>query len=388
MPYDFETTVDRRHTASLKWDKFKDPDVLPFWVADMDFQSAPEIQTALSERLNHGVFGYTIPSDEVKQSVVKYLARDHGYEIDPAWIIWTPGVVPALNLFCRAFGEAGSSVMTATPVYPPFLTAPANSGRNLIAVDLIWEDSRWTFDFEKMEEKITPDTKSFILCNPHNPVGRVFDKEELSQLADFCVRHDLVLCTDEIHSDLILERGLKHTPTNLISKEISQRSIMLTSPSKTYNLPGLCCAFAIIENPSIRAAFRKVARGIITEINAFGYAGCQAAFDHGGAWRLALLDYLKSNRDYLYEFVSRELPQIGMRPMEATYLAWMDVSKLGLDNPTAYFESHGVGLSEGTFFGAPDHVRFNFGCSQSLMIEGLERMKKAVEALQTSGATG
>ena len=350
----------------------------------MDFRSAPEITDALAERANHGVYGYTVPPEEVKQSVVNYLARDHGYEIDPAWILWTPGVVPALNLFCRAFGEKGSSVMTVTPVYPPFLTAPANSGRNLISVDLIWDGARWTFDFEKMESSITPETKSFILCNPHNPVGRVFDKEELGQLADFCIRHDLILCTDEIHSDLIIEPGIKHTPTNLISPEISKRSIMLTAPSKTYNLPGLCCAFAIIEDAQIRSAFRRVARGIITEINAFGYTGCQAAYDHGGQWRLELIDYLKSNRDYLYEFVQQELPQIKMRPMEATYLAWMDVSELGLDNPTAHFESHGVGLSEGSFFGAPDHVRFNFGCAKSFMIEGLQRMKQAVDAIPTS----
>lgn len=384
MQYDFETPIDRKGTASLKWEKYQNSDVLPFWVADMDFLSAPEITDALTERVKHGVFGYTVPSDEVKQSVVNYLARDHGYEIDPAWIMWTPGVVPALNLFCRAFGEKGSSVMTVTPVYPPFLTAPSNSGRNLISVDLLWDGARWTFDFEKMETAITPETKSFILCNPHNPVGRVFDKEELGQLADFCIRYDLILCTDEIHSDLIIEPGIKHTPTNLISPEISKRSIMLTAPSKTYNLPGLCCAFAIIEDAQIRSAFRRVARGIITEINAFGYAGCQAAYDHGGPWRLELIDYLKSNRDYLYEFVQKELPNIKMRPMEATYLAWMDVSELGLDNPTAYFESHGVGLSEGSFFGAHDHVRFNFGCAKSLMIEGLQRMKQAVEAIPSS----
>ena len=381
MQYHFDTPVERRNTASLKWEKYKDSDVLPFWVADMDFESAPEIRDALKKRLEHGVYGYTIPSDAVKQSIVDYFARDHGYEIDPAWIVWTPGVVPALNLFCSAFGDPGTSVMTATPVYPPFLTAPANSGRELIPVDLIWEGSRWTFDFETMEAKVTPQTKSFILCNPHNPVGRVFDREELSQLADFCIRHDLVLCTDEIHSDLIIEPGIKHTPTNLISPEISQRTVMLTSPSKTYNLPGLCCAFAIIESPAIRAAFRKVARGIITEINAFGYAGCEAAFNLGGPWRSQLLAYLRSNRDYLYQFVESEMPQIKMRPMEATYLAWMDVSGLSLDNPTAFFESHGVGLSEGTFFGAKDHVRFNFGCAKSVMIEGLNRMKKAIQSI-------
>jgi cystathionine beta-lyase len=344
----------------------------------MDFNSAPEIQAAMKTRLDHGVFGYTVPTDEVNQSVVDYLARDHGYTIDPSWIIWTPGVVPALNLFCRAFGEPGSSVMTATPVYPPFLTAPANSDRKLIAVDLIWDGNRWTFDFERMEAAIQPDTRSFILCNPHNPVGRVFDKEELRQLSDFCVRHNLVICTDEIHSDLILDPALKHTPTNLISEEISQRSVMLTSPSKTYNLPGLCCAYAIIEDPKIRMAFRKVARGIITEINAFGYAGCAAAYNHGTAWRWALLDYLRSNRDFLYQFIEDNIPQIKMRPLEATYLAWMDVSDLAIDDPTGFFESHGVGLSDGRFFGASKHVRFNFGCARSLLEEGLGRMATAV----------
>lgn len=381
MQYNFDTPIERRNTASLKWDKYKDSDILPFWVADMDFESAPEIKDALSQRQQHGVYGYTVPSDGVKQSIVDYFVREYAYEIDPSWIVWTPGVVPALNLFCRAYGDEESSVMTATPVYPPFLTAPANSGRELIAVDLIWDGSRWTFDFEAMEAQVTPKTKSFILCNPHNPVGRVFDKDELTRLAEFCLRHDLVLCTDEIHSDLVFEPGIKHTPTNLISPEISQRTIMLTSPSKTYNLPGLCCAFAIIENPTIRATFRKVARGIITEINAFGYAGCEAAYNLGGPWRLQLLEYLKANRDYLYEFVGRELPAIKMRPMEATYLAWMDVSKLGMDNPTSYFESYGVGLSDGTFFGAKDHVRFNFGCPRSTMIEGLNRIKEAVQAI-------
>ncbi|MCB1122338.1 MAG: PatB family C-S lyase [Verrucomicrobiae bacterium] len=381
MLYDFDTPVQRRDTASLKWDKYKDGPILPFWVADMDFKSAPEIQEAIARRNQHGVYGYTAPSEEDKQSVVDYMARVHGYEIDPSWILWTPGVVPALNLFCRAFGEAGSSVMTATPVYPPFLTAPANSNRELIAVELMWDGKRWTFDFEAMEKAIRPDTRSFILCNPHNPVGRVFSKEELIQLADFCIRHDLILCTDEIHSDLVLEPGIKHTPTNLVHPEISQRSIMLSSPSKSYNLPGLCCAYAIIESPSVRAAFRKVARGIITEINVFGYVGCQAAYNHGGPWHKDLIQYLRANRDFLYQFVSEKLPCIGMRPMEATYLAWMDIRQLELEDPVAFFESHGVGLSDGSFFGGPGHVRFNFGCARSLLKEGLERMQKAVDSL-------
>ena len=383
MDYNFETPIERRNTASLKWDKYRDKDILPFWLADMDFEAAPEIVSAIAERNSHGVFGYTIPSESVTQSVVNYLKRDHGYTIDPSWIVWTPGVVPAINLFCRAFGEKGSSVMTSTPVYPPFLTAPENADRKLIAVDLMWDGNRWTFDFDEMEAQIRPDTASYILCNPHNPTGRVFDRDELSQLADFCVKHDLVLCTDEIHSDLILEPGIKHVPTNLISSEISKRSVMLTSPSKTYNLPGLCCAYAIVEDPKIRMAFLKVARGIITEINTFGYVGCEAAYDFGSQWRIQLIDYLRENKDYLYQFVTNHIPQIKMHPMEATYLAWMDVTELGLDDPIGYFESEGIGLSEGTFFGAKGHVRFNFGCPRSRLETGLMRLKAAVEKLTT-----
>lgn len=381
MDYNFETPVDRKNTASLKWAKYKGTDILPFWVADMDFKAAPEIITAITERNSHGVFGYTVPGETVTQSVIDYLKRDHDYKIDPTWIVWTPGVVPAINLFCRAFGEKGSSVMTCTPVYPPFLTAPENADRNLIAVDLRWDGNRWTFDFEEMEARIEPDTKSFILCNPHNPVGRVFDKQELQSLSDFCVKHDLVICTDEIHSDLILEPEIKHIPTNLISEEIRKRSVMLTSPSKTYNIPGLCCAYAIIEDPKIRLAFKKVARGIITETNTFGYVACEAAYRYGSEWRLELIKYLRLNRDYLYEFISTHSPQVKLQPMEATYLAWLDVSALKLDDPISYFESEGIGLSAGSYFGAKDHVRLNFGCSRSVLETGLLRLKAAVDKL-------
>lgn len=378
MTYDFDTPVNRRQTGSLKWEKYSDTDILPLWVADMDFKTAPEILEAIKSRLSHGIFGYTIPTEEVEDSVINYMDRHHGYSIDRSWISWSPGTVPALTLFCKAFGETGSSVMTATPVYPPFLTAPIHAEKNLIQVDLTRKEDRWTFDFESMEKAVRPDTRSFILCNPHNPIGRVFSKTELEQLADFCLRHDLILCTDEIHSDLILESDLIHITTNTISENISQRSVMLTSPSKTYNLPGLCCAYAIVEDPKLRLAFKKVSRGIITEINAFGYVGCQTAYDHGEAWRLELIEYLKSNRKFLYQYMSQKIPEIKMHVMEATYLAWMDVSGLELEDPVGYFESHGVGLSDGTFFGSRNHVRLNFGCPRSVLEEGLDRIAQAV----------
>ena len=378
MTYNFDNPPGRRHTASLKWEKYANSNVIPLWVADMDFASAPEIVEALQGRVGHGIFGYTLPGEGVRKSVVNYLERQHDYIVDPRWIVWTPSVVPALNLFCRAFGQPGESVMTATPVYAPFLTSPIYSNKRLIAVDLCWDGSRWTFDFEAMEKAIRPHTKSFILCNPHNPVGRVFSKSELRALGEFCIRHDLTLCSDEIHSDLILDSNLNHLPINLLGPEISQRTITLLSPSKTYNLPGLCCAYAIIENPELRATFRKVSRGIITEINTFGYVGCQAAYDRGEPWRQALLRYLRSNRDYLYSFAAEHLPGIELRPMEATYLAWMDARSLHLENPAAFFEKFGVGLSDGAPFGASGYLRLNFGCPRHRLRQALERMATAL----------
>lgn len=381
MAYEFDKQIPRDGTGSLKWDKYKSKDIIPLWVADMDFESAPEIMDALQARMKHRVFGYTIPTTDVVDSVVNYLDKQHGYKIEPNWIVWSPGIVPAINLFCRAFGEDGDSVMTATPVYPPFLGAPGNSRRELISVDLLWENDRWTFDFDAMEKAVKPNTRTFILCSPHNPVGRVFTKEELQQLAEFCERHDLVLCTDEIHCDLVLDENIKHVPTNLLGNNISQRTVMLMAPSKTYNLPGLCCAYAIIENPKIRQAFKKASQGIITEINAFGYEGIKAAYNHGEPWRKELINYLRGNRDYLYDFVSKHLPQIAMKPMEATYLAWMDVSALKLEDPTKHFEQHGVGFTNGTFFGSKDHVRLNFATNRATLEEGLQRMVKAVSKI-------
>ena len=380
MTYNFDNPPPRHHTASLKWEKYTNSDVIPLWVADMDFASAPEIVTALQRRVSHGIFGYTLPGDGVNTSVVNYLQQQHGYVVDPRWIVWTPSVVPALNLFCRAFGQPGESVMTVTPVYAPFLTSPTYSNKKLVTVDLHWDGSRWTFDFDAMEKAIQPHTKSFILCNPHNPVGRVFSKEELTALGEFCSRHNLILCSDEIHSDLILNGNLTHQPINLIDPEISQRTITLMSPSKTYNLPGLCCAYAIIENSELRNSFRKASRGIITEINTFGYVGCQAAYNQGEPWRQALIQYLRSNRDLVYSFAAEHLPGINLRPMEATYMAWMDARSLHLDQPAAYFEKHGVGLSDGAPFGASGFLRLNFACPRARLQKALQRMASALAA--------
>ena len=380
-PYNFDTCPERTGYGSLKWDKYKGRDILPLWVADMDFVTAPEILEALQHRLDHGVFGYTIPHEAPIEAVIKYLDRQHGYSAKAAWLNFLPGLVPAINLCCHAFTEPGDSVMTATPVYPPFISAPDYAERELIKVPLCLDSQdRWTLDIDAMEAAIQAHTKIFILCSPHNPVGRVFSKEELTALADFCERHDLILISDEIHCDLVFNAEAKHTLTATLGEQIAERTVTLMAPSKTYNLPGLACAFSIIENTKLRAQFQKTIRGIITEVNCFGYAGITAAYDHGEPWRQALLTYLRNNYNFIYDFIRIEIPEITFRPMESTYLAWLDVSKLGIKDPVRHFEKHGVGLSDGTPFDGHQHLRLNFGCPHSRLVEGLEKIKAAVHS--------
>jgi cystathionine beta-lyase len=377
--YNFDTCPERTGYGSLKWDKYKGRDILPLWVADMDFVTAPEILDALQQRLDHGVFGYTIPHEAPIEAVINYLNRQHGYSARAAWLNFLPGLVPAINLCCHAFTEPSDSVMTATPVYPPFISAPDYAERELIKVPLrLDSEDRWTLDIDAMEAAIQPHTKIFILCSPHNPVGRVFSKEELTALADFCERHDLILISDEIHCDLVFDAEAKHTLTATLSEQIADRTVTLMAPSKTYNLPGLACAFSVIENTKLRAQFQKTIRGIITEVNCFGYAGITAAYDHGEPWRQALLTYLRNNYNLIYEFISREIPEITFRPMESTYLAWLDVSKLDIKDPVGHFEKHGVGLTDGTPFDGHQHLRLNFGCPHSRLEEGLEKIKAAL----------
>ena len=378
--FDFDQAPDRSGTGSLKWDKYAGRDVLPLWVADMDFVSPPAVLEALRRRVDHGVFGYTVPYEAATQAVLGYLRRSHGLEVQPDWLVWLPGLVPALNLCCRAFGQPGDEVMTCIPVYPPFLSSPVFSDRKRTTVPLACEQGRWGFDWDAMERAVTPATKIFILCHPHNPVGRVWTRAELERLVDFCTRHQLVLVSDEIHCDLILD-DLPHVPTLSLGEAARVRTITLLSPSKTYNLPGLSCAYAVIPDDALRNAFKRAARGIITEINLFGYAGCIAAYEHGEPWRQELLAYLRGNRDLLYAVARKHLPGVVLHPMEATYLAWMDVRALQLPSPAQFFEEAGVGLSNGVDFGTPGFLRLNFGCPRARLQEGLDRMRKALAAL-------
>ena len=376
--YNFKDCPPRNHTGSLKWDRYS-PDVLPLWVADMDFETAPEIIEGLERRLAHKVFGYTIAYESVYDSVINYLKRAHNYSVKKEFINFLPGLVPAINLCCHAFSDKSDSIMTATPVYPPFLLAPKYAERELITVPLcLTSEKEWKLDFPAMEKAIQPNTKIFILCNPHNPVGRVYSKEELKQLAAFCSRHNLILISDEIHCDLIFDSSVSHYVSSSMNKELANRTITLMAPSKTYNLPGLACAYSIIENPKLKYQFEKSIRGIITEINCFGYAACEAAYNFGEPWRKELLNHLQSNYHTLTNFLETKIPQIEFSPMQATYLAWLNVEKLNIEKPVQFFEAHGVGLSDGTSFGNSKYLRLNFGCPESRLLEALERMHKSL----------
>jgi cystathionine beta-lyase len=383
MTFDFEHPPVRLGTDSQKWQKYSGRDILPLWVADMDFRSSPAIIAALHERVNHGVFGYARPVKSTVDAVVNALGSRYGYAIDPAWIVWLPGLVCGLNVTAQAFAQPGEEILTLTPVYPPFMSAPKNSARASVQTPWLLHAGRWTIDWDALARAVTPKTKLFYLCNPHNPLARVWRRDELVRLAEFCLRHGLVLCSDEIHCDLILESSLPHIPTAVLSPDIAARTVTLMAPSKTYNVPGLGTSFAVIADATLRAQFIRASAGIVAEVTSLGFAACEAAYRDSEEWRQGLLSTLRRNRDYLLDFVGRELPGIRVEaPVEATYLMWLNVEALGLADPIGHFEKHGVGLSDGAFFGSPrgKHVRLNFGCPLVTLQEALRRMKAAVAA--------
>jgi cystathionine beta-lyase len=392
VKFDFDHVPDRRGTDSQKWQKYAGHDVLPLWVADMDFPSPPAVIAALHRRIDHGVFGYARPVKSTVDAFVDALAARYDWHIEPSWLVWLPGLVVGLNVAVQAFAQPGEQVLSCTPVYPPFLTTPKNSNRETLPVPLALNhagepalsgvEGRWEVDFAALERAVTPRTKVFLLCHPHNPVARVWRRDELVRLGEFCLRHKLILQSDEIHCDLILDPGLSHVPTAMLGPEIAAHTVTFMAPSKTYNLPGMGTSIAIISDPKLRAQFVRAAAGIVAEVTALGYTACEAAYRDSEPWRQELLAYLRGNRDFLKNFLSRELP--GMRleaPIEATYLAWFNVEALGLADPVAHFEKYGVGLSDGAFFGAPHgkYVRLNFGCPRATLEEALRRMKAALK---------
>ena len=379
----FNTPIDRSHTDSLKWDKYKGRDIIPMWVADMDFRSPPEVIDALHKRVDHGIFGYTTASDNLKSLVVERLNNLYDWPIHEEWLDWTPGLVSALNVAVRSCTQEGEHVIVPVPVYYPFLLAPPLGNRQMLQI--FWrknENNSWELDWEWLENHITDDTRLFMLCNPQNPNGRVLTRAELEQLEQFCRKHNLIVCSDEVHCDLILDTNCQHIPYASISDYARNHSITLMSPSKTFNIAGFGCAFAVIPNPELRERFRRIRKGIVPDPDnmLIGYTAAEAAYTHGEPWRQALLQHLRANHDELIERINA-LPYLKMRPHQATYLAWIQCDLPGIDKPQDFFEQAGVGLSPGAVFGDPSSVRLNFGCTRATLEKSLERIEQAVSII-------
>ena len=378
--FNFDTLIDRRGTASVKWDKYGGRDVIPMWVADMDFACAPAIIAALRKRVDHGIFGYSNPPAGLVDATIAHLENEYAWKIEPDWIVWLPGLVVGLNAVCRAYGREGADVLTAVPIYPPFLSAPVNAARNAVRVPMIESNGIWRWDLPALERAITPSSRLLLLCNPHNPVGRAFSRDELLAIADVCARHDLVLCSDEIHNGLILDRDKRHVPVASLSRDIADRTVTLMSASKTFNLPALGCAYAIASNPDLRGKLRKAMAGIVHHVGLMGYVATEAAYRDAKQWQVALLEYLRGNRDLVEREVSN-MPGLRIWHAEATYLSWIDARGLAANDPVKFFDDAGVGLYDGALFGTPGFLRLNFACPRPLLEKALERMSRAIRGL-------
>lgn len=375
--FDFDTLQERRHTNSVKWDRYGDRDVLPLWVADMDFAVPPAVTAALHKRVEHGIFGYTLPSSSLVEALCNWTRDRYDWNIDPDWLVWIPGAVPALHTACRLI-EPEQSVVTTTPIYPPFLAAPGNMQRNLCTVPLLdGAGGRARMDIESMGHAFADKGRLLYLCNPHNPLGRVFSRDELSALGEQVLAHDTLVIADELHADLILEPGLRHQPFAALSSELAARTITLLAPSKTFNIAGLGLSCAVIPNPELRARFQQSIDGILPYVNALGYVAGEAAWRDGHAWLDALLGYLRGNRELITHTLTG-LPQIKAHPPEATYLYWLDLRACGIDDPVQHLEQHGIGLSDGADFAAPGFARLSFACPRATLQTALTRVAKAL----------
>jgi len=382
--YDFDTVIERRGSGSAKWEYY-DADVLPLWVADMDFRSPEPVIDALRKRVEHGFFGYDFPTTALRETLCAAMLRRYGWHVLPEQIVFLPSLVTGINAVCRAVAEPGASVIMQTPVYPPFLTAPPNHYLRAISVPLPLHATEHTIsygvDFDAFEAAIEPSTRLFLLCHPHNPTGVSYSREELARYAEICARHKLIICSDEIHCDLLLG-GATHTPLASVSPEISEHTITLMAPSKTFNLPGLKSSFAIVQNADLRKRLEKACEGIVPFVNLFGLTALGVAYRDCDDWLSALRAYLTANRDALATYIAEELPMLRTTVPDATYLAWFDCREAGIEgSPFKFFlEKARVALSDGASFGAGGEgfVRLNFGCPRSLLFEALDRMKKAL----------
>lgn len=389
--FNFDEFVNRKGTGCAKWDAceevFGTADVLPLWVADMDFRSPPAVVEALVRRASEGVFGYTRVSPSVTRSLVEWLERRHGWKIEPEWVVYTPGVIPGLSFAIQALTRPGDNVIIQPSVYPPFFSALRSNGCHASLNQLKLEAGKYRLDLDDMASRFDERTSLFVLCSPHNPVGRVWEEAELRAMGELCRRHDVVIVSDEIHSDLILN-GARHLPIASLSPELARRTITLVSPAKTFNLPGLKTAAAIIPEPGLRRAFVRATDACgVHGVNLFGPVAMEAAYRCGEDWLAEALAYLEENLAYLEAFLRERVRGIELVRPEGTFLAWLDCRGLGMDAPSLkqfLVEKAKVGLNDGAAFGpgGEGFQRLNFACHRSTLEEALGRIEAAVGGLR------
>ncbi len=383
MEYNFDQLIERRGTDSLKWSLYPD-DVIPMWVADMDFQSARPVIQAIHQRVEHGIFGYCRPPASLRSAIKRRLRDLYQWDVLEDEILFVPGIVSALNVAIQTYAAPGDGVLAQPPVYFHFIKDPVHHGRMVDDPPLVRKGNTYEIDFEQFEKSITNRTRVFILCNPHNPVGRVFTRTELEKLAEICLRHRLIICSDEIHCDLLYE-GFHHSPIATLDPEVADRTVTLMAPSKTYNVAGLGCGYAIIKNEALRRAWQKTSFGIVPGVEIVGYAAALAALQEGQDWLSQMLVYLQGNRDFLEQYIREWMPSVHMCKMEATFLAWLDCRETAIrGNPAEFFLREArVGLSNGRDFGVQGDgfVRLNFACPRRRLVEALDRMAAAIRQI-------
>jgi len=375
----FVSCPDRRDTGSEKWDRYADRDVIPAWVADMDFPAPSEVLAAIHDRVDHGVFGYTHEPPGFREGLAAHLLRRHGWPVDPARIVATPGVVTGLAITARLLSEPDDEILTFAPVYPPFLTLPGLAGRRCARIPLVQHADSWAIDVAAVERAVSPTAKLLWLCHPHNPTGTVFRTDDLVRLADLVHRHGITVVSDEIWSDLLLDEdhgGPKHVPFASLDHPAARAAITLVAPSKTWNLAGLGCAAAILPDAALGRRWRAAGGGLVPMVNPLGYAAAIAAWEHGDAWRRRLIDLLRHHRSLVQDAVAG-IPGLSYVPAEATYLAWIDCRGSGVADPQAACEAAGLGPSDGRDFGAPGFIRLNVACPTGRVVEALARLKRA-----------
>ena len=379
-----EPPIDRRNTSSEKWEKYAGRDVLPFWVADMDLPMAPFVIEAVRERLRHPILGYTRAPQAAVAAFIDWLARHYGWQVREEWLVWMTGVVPGLNLAARMLATDASGrrdLVIPAPVYPPFLNVPEKAGLNGSISPLRLVDGRWQMDFDDLCTRISERTAAILFCNPQNPTGRVYERDELASLGALAADNDAIVISDEIHCPLILDPHKRHIPIASLDDAIARRSISLFAPTKAYNFAGLGGAVAVIPNDALRERFDDAIKGMASNVSPLAFAALGSAFGDTSAWLGEQNAFLASNGTRLQEAIGH-IDGIHCTPVEGTFLAWLDVRELKLPNPAACFEAHGVGLSDGTDFGAAGFLRFNFGCPRSMLERGIERLERAVKRLR------